>query len=226
VKKILLKNKCKQFAYTLFTYLILHSSISHGSDFLHSIAIKDDALKQCINDLSIQHQWKNIHDIHVIKCHSKGIKSIEGLPAFANLTTLSLFNNKIKVIDLRAFNKLEVVNISNNKLTHIQLEQLSNLHTLYLFKNQLQTINFSGLTKLNKLRITNNKLNHIDISPLISLEKAYFFDNQLEDLIVKNLPKLSFIELRQNPMPDEVYDRYDAIEGVTIIHDGNADDWQ
>ncbi|MEY8198653.1 MAG: hypothetical protein RPS47_05385, partial [Colwellia sp.] len=93
-------------------------------------------------------------------------------------------------------------------------------------KNKLKKINFTGLKQLTKIRITSNKLTQLDISPLISLEKAYFFDNKLEDLIVAGLPKLKFIELRQNPMPDEVYDRYDALEGITIIHDGNADDWK
>jgi hypothetical protein len=34
-----------------------------------------------------------------------------------------------------------------------------------------------------------------------------------------------FYLVRHNPMPDELYEDMDALPGVTILHDGNADDW-
>lgn len=199
---------------------------AYSADWLATLSIKDKALKACIHALATKNKWQNIEQVETIKCHSKGIENLNGLEAFRQLKSLSLFNNKLVHADLRAFQQLENINISNNKLTKIQLTNLNKLTTLYLFKNRLTTVDFTGLSKLNKLRITNNQLSTLDISPLVALKKAYFFNNELEDLVVKGLANLTFIELRQNPMPDEVYDRYDAIEGVTIIHDGNADDWQ
>ncbi|KGJ95693.1 leucine-rich repeat domain-containing protein [Thalassotalea sp. ND16A] len=197
-----------------------------AAEFMSEVTAKDKALVLCINELATKNNWQGINDVKIIKCHGKGIKQLTGLAIFANLEELSLFNNDLRAVDLRPFKQLKNVNISNNKLKKIQLSNLANLHTLYLFKNQLTTIDFSGLSQLKKLRITNNKLHQVDISELVSLEKAYFFDNKLEDLSLRGLAKLNFIELRQNPMPDEVYDRYDALEGITIIHDGNADDWK
>jgi len=190
------------------------------------IKIADQALSDCIAAQTNKNGWKTVEDVQTLKCHGMSISNIEGLHVLTHLKSLSLYNNDLENIDLRIFNQLEHVNIANNKLRTIYLSNLSHLHTLYLFKNNLVTVDFNGLNKLSKIRITNNQLSFLDISPLISLEKAYFFDNKLEELIVKGLPNLKFIELRQNPMPDEVYDRYDALDGITIVHDGNADDWK
>lgn len=188
--------------------------------------VSDENLAKCLNKQIAANNIKSTDELTKLKCHGKNIKQLEGLEHFSNLTSISLFNNKLTEVDLTSFKNLTFVNIANNRLKSAKIHGLKQLETLYLFKNQLTYIDFTGLTKVKKIRITNNLLNNIDISPLTSLEKGYFFDNKLEDLVVKNLPNLSFIELRQNPMPDEVYDRYDAIDGMTIVHDGNADDWK
>ena len=215
---------CCSFLFISFAFSISLEVIASGSAF--SINVADKALSSCIVEQTKKNDWQVVEDIQTLKCHGMEIGSIEGLSALTQLKSLSLYNNKLKSIDLRGFSQLEHVNIANNKLHTIYLANLSHLHTLYLFKNNLVTVDFTGLNKLSKIRITNNQLSSLDISPLISLEKAYFFDNKLEELIVKGLPKLKFIELRQNPMPDEVYDRYDSLDGITIVHDGNADDWK
>ncbi|NQZ86164.1 MAG: hypothetical protein HRT54_01125 [Colwellia sp.] len=212
--------------FLLMGYALATSLPVIASNTVLQLKLIDKALSDCITAKAKKHDWQTVEDIHTLKCHGLDIRSIEGLNALTQLKSLSLYNNKLENIDLRKFNQLEYVNIANNKLRTIYLTNLSHLHTLYLFKNKLVTVDFTGLNKLSKIRITNNLLSSLDISPLISLEKAYFFDNKLEELIVKGLPKLKFIELRQNPMPDEVYDRYDALDGITIVHDGNADDWK
>jgi len=193
---------------------------------MSSVMFKDEALAKCIKNLSERNHWKNSEQVTKITCHGKGIKNINGLAIFSQLKYLSLFNNALTSVDLQPFKHLHYLNIANNKLTQIKLENLAELNTLYLFKNKLTTIDFMGLSVLKKVRITNNLLQQLDLSPLISLEKAYFFDNKLKDLVVKDLPKLKFLEVRQNPMTDEVYDRYDELDGITIVHDGNADDWK
>lgn len=193
---------------------------------ISAIDFHDQALKQCITKLSNKNHWHSSEQVTKIKCHGQGIKNIVDLNNFPNLNYLSLFNNQIINADLSSLTQLSYVNLANNQLTFITLSNLTQLKTLYVFKNRLTTINFTGLSSLKKIRATNNLLNKLDISPLVSLEKAYFFNNKLKDLSVKGMPKLKFIELRQNPMSDEVYDRYDEIDGITIVHDGNADDWK
>jgi len=193
---------------------------------IKEIKFRDLALAQCVKTLAEKNHWQSSEQVTKLKCHGKGINKLSDIANFAKLSYLSLFNNNIAEADLSSLTQLKYVNLANNKLTHIKLNNLAKLETLYVFKNKLMTISFVGLTALKKIRATNNRLNKLDISPLVSLEKAYFFDNKLKDLIVKGMTKLKFIELRQNPMPDEVYDRYDELNGITIVHDGNADDWK
>jgi len=193
---------------------------------IKQLIIGDNSLSHCIQEQAIKNHWQEIRDIRILTCHGLNIIDLKGLELLSNLKKLSLFNNKLTQVDLRNFGQLEYINIANNRLKSININGLKKLQTLYLFKNNLTTISFTGLTQLKKIRITSNRLSSLDISPLISLEKAYFFDNKLENLIISGLPKLKFIDLKQNPMSDEVYDRYDELEGITIIHDGNADDWK
>lgn len=214
-------------------YLVLFMNIALCSSFkvlaeneLADLTFVDNALSACITEQAKKHNWQAIKDVHTLKCHGMDIASIEGLEKLTQLKSLSLFSNQLVSVDLRNLSQLEYINIANNKLNTIYITGLSHLKTLYLFKNNLSTVDFTGLSKLSKIRITSNQLSSLDLSPLISLEKAYFFDNKLEDVVVAGLPKLRFIELRQNTMPDEVYDRYDQIEGITIIHEGNAEDWK
>ena len=43
---------------------------------------------------------------------------------------------------------------------------------------------------------------------------------------MESVPNLVYLDARQNPMPDEFYDKIDAIESLTALHDGNAEDWE
>jgi len=216
----------RNFSLAFFTLIAGLSSHHALAQSIENLIVEDSFLLDCIQKEAEKNHWQESQDVRKLTCHGLKISSLKGLEQLNNLERLSLYNNKLTLADLRSFKRLEYINIANNKLQSIKLTGLAKLKTLYLFKNNLTTLNFTGLIQLKKVRITNNKLSSLDISPLTSLEKAYFFDNKLEDLIISGLPKLTFIELKQNPMPDEVYDRYDELEGITIIHDGNTDDWK
>jgi Leucine-rich repeat (LRR) protein len=133
-------------------------------------AITDQALKTCIQQ-TLKKDGLTSEQLTTLKCHSKKIEQLDGLEQFKNLTSLSLFNNKI------------------------------------------ETANVSALSKLSTLNIA-------------KLESAHLFDNQMEDLDIVPLVNLTFMDVKQNPMPDELYDFFDEQEGVVISHDGNADDWK
>ena len=47
----------------------------------------------------------------------------------------------------------------------------------------------------------------------------------MEHIDIYSLPKMKYMDVRQNPMPDELYEEMDKLKGTTILHDGNADDW-
>lgn len=193
---------------------------------LNEVDWKDAKLAACVLEHAKKNGLTNTQEFTELKCHNKDINDGQDLSLFANLRDLSLFRNNLETLDLTRLSELENLNLANNQLQSIKLSGLSKLKTLFLFRNQLTSVDVSGLVSLEQFRIMQNKLTHIDILPLTALEKAYLFDNQLEDLPIDGLNSLSFLDVRQNPMPDELYDFYDEQVGINISHDGNADDWK
>lgn len=192
---------------------------------LAEISWQDSAFKECVQKTAQQNNWTDASEFTQLKCHNEKIESANELQYFIALEQLSLFGNRIRQLDLSALKKLKTLNLANNKLVKLNIAHLEKLDTLFLFKNELSTLNLSGLVSLSKVRLMQNNLTQLDISELVSLESGYFFDNQLEDLQITGLNKLRFLDVKQNPMPDELYDFYDKQEGIVISHDGNADDW-
>ncbi len=204
----------------------LAASFSGQATQLGEIEWQDQALAGCVLAMAQKRQWQAAADVDNIKCHSKGIKSTVDLVHFANIRQLSLFNNQIQQADLRHLANLEMLNLAKNQLRKLEIAGLANLQSLFLFRNNLSSVDLGGLVKLQKLRMMQNQLKQLDITPLQSLATAHLFDNQLEDLQITGLRNLTFLDVRQNPMPDELYDFYDEQEGIVISHDGNADDWK
>jgi len=187
--------------------------------------IKDKNFRTCVEKSLKKQKTKDVSELQKLKCHNDDIKTVEGVGALVGLKSLSLFGNDITEADLSMLSGLEHLNLAKNKLVTLNIQGLSSLETLFLFKNSLTKLNLEGLSSLKKMRMMQNTLTELDISPLVSLEQAYLWDNQLEDLQITGLDKLSFLDVKQNPMPDELYDFYDKQVGITISHDGNADDW-
>lgn len=202
--------------------------LTWGSQSAESLVkkIADPALNTCVKSALLKQGFFELKQIKKLKCHNKGIANIEGIHLLVNLENLSLFNNEITQADLTSLAHLETLNLANNDLQSLNLSGLSKLKTLYLFKNKLTKLDMSGLAALEKLRMMQNQLTSLDITPLSSLKEAHLFDNQLEDLQITGLNNLDFLDVKQNPMPDELYDFYDEQTGIVISHDGNADDWQ
>lgn len=190
------------------------------------VGVEDSALKKCILLNTEKSSVNNYKQLKSLKCHNKGIQSLVGIDVLENLESLSLFSNRISSADLSKLKLLNHVNLAKNTLVFINIEGLSKLKTLYLFKNKLSSIDFSGVISLEKMRAMENQLTILDISPLKSIQEIYLWDNQLEDLQITGLNTLTFLDVKQNPMPDKLYDFYDEQAGITIVHDGNAEDWK
>ena len=109
---------------------------------------------------------------------------------------------------LHCLSKLRVLNVASNQLKTLLINDLGNLNELYAFRNKLATINFQGLVKLTKMRLMQNELVKLDITPLKALREAHIFDNKLKTLSLEGLMYLQFLDVRQNPMPDELYDEF------------------
>lgn len=193
---------------------------------LSEIEWRDSDFKACVMQQAAQQGWTDSTEFSELKCHSSNIHSPIAIRYFTELRKLSLYNNDIVELDVRNLTQLESLNVASNQLKVLLVEGLGELTELYAFRNVLTTIDLSGLTKLTKMRLMQNQLKTLDITPLIALQEGHIFDNELTTLSIAGLNQLKFLDVRQNPMPDELYDKFDQQVGVTISHDGNADDWK
>ncbi len=119
-----------------------------------------------------------------------------------NLTELSIFETKIKTIDVSKLTKLTTLYIAENELTKTTgISSLINLTALTISYNKLTALpNLSNLTKLKWLSVRNNQLTQLtDLSNLENLESLNVINNQLTSLPnLYNLINLSTICLYNN----------------------------
>jgi Leucine-rich repeat (LRR) protein len=209
-----------------FFLLIVGLSQLAFTSYASAQVVSDSALQQCIDKATEKSGVSAANELTELKCHNKGVETLNGIEQLINLENLSLFGNNIKRAELSELTNLQQLNIAKNELESIDIKGLDKLEMLFLFKNDLSTVDFTGVSSLKKMRLMQNKLVNLDISPLKNVEEIYLWDNQLEDLQITGLDKLRFLDVKQNPMPDELYDFYDEQTGMTISHDGNADDWK
>jgi len=188
--------------------------------------LHDPALKKCIGATARNKQWTEVAQFTSLKCHSKKIISVAGLENFDALISISLHNNRISHFSASKWPSLKTLNLAKNKLMGFECQQMDHLENLYLFANRMTSLSLSSLPSLKKLKANRNQLVTFEYSSLEKLEKIYLFDNQLKTMDIDNLPSMKYLDARQNPMPDELYEDMDKVKTATILHDGNAEDWQ
>lgn len=187
--------------------------------------VRDARLQACLEELAKQHGWNEPGDFQAVQCHNRGIESLDGLEAFTQVTSLSLYNNRLQVVQLRNFSRLQLLNVARNEVRQLELSQLPALGKLYFFDNRILTLALADLPALAELKGNNNGMKTFTYSTLPQLQKIYLFNNLMETIDIHNLPALKYMDVRQNPMPDELYEKMDAMSGITFLHDGNAEDW-
>ncbi|MFC3121739.1 leucine-rich repeat domain-containing protein [Agaribacter flavus] len=192
-----------------------------------SFLVDDEALNKCLRDIAEAEGYDSAEQFTQIKCNSKGIRSIAGIEQFTNLSSLSVFNNKLQMVDAKLDDlpKLTELNIARNRLKNLSLNNLKSIEKVYAFDNKLEQISLENLPRLSMIKAQNNKAGSFSYQDVPLLSKIYIFNNQLEHMDIHNLPSITYVDCRQNPMPDPLYDEMDAMKNVSFLHDGNADDW-
>lgn len=191
-----------------------------------SLNFADPNLQQCVQEIISKKQWQALEQITSIECHSKNIRSLDGIEQLVNLQKLSLYNNNLTRAEVTKLPTLRHLNLAKNQIAQVTLAQLPSLAELYLFGNRLQEFQLQQLPALKLLKINDNRIVMFSYQDLPALEKIYMFNNLMEHVDIYHLPAMTYMDARQNPMPDPLYEEMDKIIGVTFLHDGNAEDWQ
>lgn len=220
---------CRRYIF-LFLYVFISTQVrANNAVVLDEMpwlnGIPDNQLSACVERIARDNNWLTPDKFTEITCHNKGIKSLDGLHSFVNVEKLSFYKNKISTVDLTPYTLLKHVNLARNKIQVLHVSSLKLLEVLYLFNNNIESLSLSHLPVLNILKSNSNNMHTFSYDHVDQLKKIYLFDNQLKDIDIHSLPQLKYMDVRQNPMPDTLYEDMDKKNGITILHDGNADDW-
>lgn len=128
----------------------------------------------------------------------KGIRSMNGLEAFKNITGLNVSDNSIQSLNVAPNNKLIYLYAANNNLNSVSIQNLGELDDLMIFGNNLSSINFTGNSKLTKVNVSENNLTGIDLSSLHKLVILVCASNSINTLDVSSNPNLEVLFFANN----------------------------
>jgi Leucine-rich repeat (LRR) protein len=109
-------------------------------------------------------QESEAESVKKIAVNRKNISSLEGIEKFINLEDLECYNNKLTNLNLQNLTKLTSITASSNSLLSINLSNSNSLKRISIGENQLTNFNLDNLTNLELLHIRNNPLDALDLS--------------------------------------------------------------
>ena len=118
-----------------------------------------------------------------------------------NLVTLSCVNNHLDELDLpNECQALQVLHVSNNELSAIEVTHIPLLYHLYAENNQLTYLDVSGNSNLFQLMLGNNKITAIKLS--VNLSALNLSGNPIENIDLSNNPNLMNIDVSFTSITD------------------------
>jgi hypothetical protein len=135
-----------------------------------------------------------------VTASSLEVSQIESLPNKTSITTLNLMNSGLTSIDLSSFTNIEVLYISYNDLSTLDLSPLVNLKTLDVTANpSLLTLDLTSNTTITQLNFNDiNGINIIGISGLSLTGMAFDGTNYNPDLTQPEFSNLTSISGKMN----------------------------
>jgi Leucine-rich repeat (LRR) protein/GTPase SAR1 family protein len=132
-------------------------------------------------------------------------------------------NRLMQVDGVPAMQKLEVLDLSNNMISHLPagLPALSELHTLDISNNGLQVL--EHVFELKQLRLLNaatNRIHHISCEQdCASLEKLQLSNNRLSELkVLPYFPNLKSLYASGNNLEELVCDHNECLTEIVLSH--------
>ena len=154
-------------------------------------------------------EFQEIFKLQEIDLESEGIKILEPLREFKNLTGLNCFNNKITDLEpLRGLKNLEELDISFNEITDLEpLRELHNLTDLSCSGNKITDLEpLRELHNLTVLYCSNTQITDLEpLRELYNLTELSCSDNEITDLEpLRNLHNLTKLKCDNIKISDVV----------------------
>ena len=135
-----------------------------------------------------------------IFCSNMGIKSLQGIQYFTNLTLLWCHSNQLSILDLNYNPNLTELSCYDNQISSLDLSSNQNLTELNCYDNQLSSLDLSNTKDLTYLGCSGNQLSSLDLSSSQNLNILGCYDNQLCSLDLSNNPNLTDLSCNGNQL--------------------------
>jgi len=128
----------------------------------------------------------NIEGLTGLVVNNKNIENLTGIEDFISLTSLDVSDNKLTWIDLSNNGELITLLVFRNLLTELDVSNKPKLINLIAYRNRLTNIVFNNTPSLEKFSCSNNQVKNLDFSQNNKLTDMWLHNNDLESLNVKN----------------------------------------
>ena len=130
------------------------------------------------------------------------------------------------LVGIEYFSNLEIIDVSLNKLTSLDLSHSPKLTGIHVNGNNLRELDLCGLAALNTLDCSANKLNTLDVSESAELNSLICSNNNLGTLNLKNnkaltdlqcsSTNLTALDLRNNTALEVLYCRKNSLISLNV----------
>ncbi len=141
----------------------------------------------------------DIEYLTTLNASGEGISNAKGISLLTKLVTLNISNNKLTSINLSYNTALQNLNCSNNKLTSINLSYNTALQNLNCSNNQLTALYVSGNTQLKQLNCSSNSITKLTAN-CKDLEVLKCDNNQIASLDLSASSKLQELDCHTNEL--------------------------
>lgn len=132
-----------------------------------------------------------------LECAGCELESIS-FPINSQLWYVNCSSNKLTSLDVSNLTKLEELGCGGNELTSIKFAPDSVIKKLYAQKNQLVSVDAKNLPKVEYVALNANKLTSIDVSKCTELKYLQLHFNDITYLDISNNLKLEFLHCGHN----------------------------
>ncbi|WP_372938651.1 hypothetical protein [Seonamhaeicola sp.] len=140
----------------------------------------------------------NNTNLKLLDVSANKLVSIKGLTDLKKIKILNLSFNYLEAISLNN-PLLEILHISNNDLTSLNITEAVSLKNLLLTTNKLNNLNTDSNINLETLLVSDNQLKSINLIENSSLTHLYITSNLLTNLDVSSNSKLVDLKVDRNP---------------------------
>ena len=152
----------------------------------------------------------------------QNIADLTGIEHFTALESLNVSNNRLTTLDMRANTRLRYLYCATNFLTSLDVTRCAELIDLNCERNQLTALDLSGNPKLQQLYCRHNFLSALDVSHNLELVFIETFDNQLTQFDASMLKKLRFLHIDYNRLTELDMSHNPVLEGNGFVAANNS----